>query len=225
LRKFAGLGAKIRHNGVRETLPHSFRLMSLAGLEIDAFAAYAEDRSRRHLPYSATVDGKTRDLIAFLGEWLDPADPVHCLLWDMVRHEQALDELGRQPPVPPRPAARPPDRTSAPCIDGRLLLHEMKSEPRTVAARLYEKAPRIDDIELAPRLFCYWRPGGAAAIEILELDEFGYCLLGLVDGTRSLADLSADMGCGRRPSRPFLQAVRQIASTGILRFRGRQERP
>jgi hypothetical protein len=60
-------GGKNPHNGVREKLPLSFRLMSVARLEIEVFAAYAEDRSRSGLRYAASVEDKTRDLVAFLG--------------------------------------------------------------------------------------------------------------------------------------------------------------
>ena len=104
--KFAGLAAKIRHNGVREKLPLSFRLMSVARLEIEVFAAYAEERSRNGLRYAASVEDKTRDLVAFLGTWLDRGDPHHCLLWDLARHEQTLDALGGQPRTPPATATR-----------------------------------------------------------------------------------------------------------------------
>ena len=225
LRKFAGLAAKIRHNGVREKLPLSFRLMSVARLEIEVFAAYAADRSRNGLRYAASVDDKTRDLVAFLGRWLDRGNPHHCLLWDLARHEQTLDALGRQPQVPlagPTKVAAPKAAKLAaattPRIAGEIVLHEMTCEPNAVAACLYESRPRLDDLEIGPRLFCYWRPGEAGAIQILQLDAFGYYLLGLVDGLKSVADLSAALGCGRRPTRQFLQALRQMASAGVLGF-------
>ena len=225
LRKFAGLAAKIRHNGVREKLPLSFRLMSVARMEIDVFAAYAEDRSRNGVRYAASVEDKTRDLVAFLGTWLDRGNPHHCLLWDLARHEQTLDALGQQPQGPPAPPTKVAASKAAklaaattPRIAGEIVLHEMSCEPSAVAACLYESRPRIDDLEIGQRLFCYWRPGEAGAIQILQLDAFGYYLLGLVDGLRSVADLSATLGCGRRPTRQFLQALRQMASCGVLRF-------
>ena len=117
LRKFAGLAAKIRHNGVREKLPLSFRLMSVARLEIEVFAAYAEERSRNGLRYAASVEDKTRDLVAFLGTWLDRGDPHHCLLWDLARHEQTLDALGQAAPDAAR--HRDQDRDAQGCEAGR----------------------------------------------------------------------------------------------------------
>ena len=58
LRKFAGLAAKIRHNGIRDKLPLTFRLMSVAKLEIEVFAAYAEDCAQNGVRFAAAVDDK-----------------------------------------------------------------------------------------------------------------------------------------------------------------------
>jgi hypothetical protein len=228
LRKFAGLAAKIRHNGIREKLPLTFRLMSVAKLEIDVFAAHAEDRARKGERFAPAIDDKIRDLVAFLGTWLDLDDVHHCLLWDLVRHEQALAELS-QPPDAASTGAVAAGATrvtagSRPRINGQTILYEMRSDPDAVRDRLYQSAPRLDDIDLGIKFFCYWRPDGADAIQILQLDELGYYLLGLIDGVRSVADLSAELGCGRRPGRPFLHALQQFAANGILsvgRARGR----
>lgn len=231
LRKFAGLAAKIRHNGVREKLPLSFRLMSVAKLEIEVFASYAEDRSRNGGRYSASVEDKTRDLVSFLGAWLDRGKLHHCLLWDLARHEQTLDVLSKQPRARLLtgtqgvvPTAAKAAAAATVHVDGKIVLHEMTCEPSAVGACLYQGAPQIADLDIGTRLFCYRRPGEAGAIQILRLDEFGYYLLGLVDGVRSVADLSAELGCGRRPTQQFLEALRQVASTGVLRFKPPQGR-
>jgi hypothetical protein len=95
--KFAGLTVKVRHNALREDMPLTFRLMSVAGIEIDVFAAYAGERAARGARFAATTEGRTLDLIAFLDGWLDREDPVHALLWDVIRHERALAQLARSP--------------------------------------------------------------------------------------------------------------------------------
>jgi ABC-type spermidine/putrescine transport system permease subunit II len=46
LGKFAGLSVKVRHNPLRPMMPLTFRLMSVAAIEIEIFAAYAAFRSR-----------------------------------------------------------------------------------------------------------------------------------------------------------------------------------
>lgn len=226
LRKFAGLAAKIRHNGIREKLPLTFRLMSVARLEIEVFAAYAEDCAQNGVRVAAAIDDKMDGLVAFLGKCLRLDDLHQRLLWDLARHEQALATLSRMRPSPP-PArtvngsggdgARI-DTATRVRIGGTTILHEMKCDPDAVRDRLYQGTPRLDDLEIGTRLFCYWRPDGDDAIQVLQLDEFGYYLLGSIDGDRSVADLSAALGCGRRPTRAFLRALRQLASGGLLRL-------
>jgi hypothetical protein len=228
LRKFAGLAAKIRHNGIRDKLPLTFRLMSVAKLEIEVFAAYAEDCAQNGVRFAAAVDDKIAGLVVFLGKRLRLDDLHQCLLWDLARHEQALATLSRTPPSPPpdgeingsgADVARIGAATRV-RIGGATILHEMTCDPDAVRDRLYQSTPRLDDLEIGVRLFCYWRPDGDDAIQVLQLDEFGYYLIGAIDGDRSVADLSAALGCGRRPTRAFLHALRQLASSGLLRFAG-----
>ena len=64
--KFAGLSIKIRHNGLRGELPSTFRLLNIAGLEIEVFASYASFQAGQGNRYSATADGRSQDLLLFL---------------------------------------------------------------------------------------------------------------------------------------------------------------
>jgi hypothetical protein len=94
LGKFAGLSVKVRHNPLRALLPLSFRLMSVAALEIEVFSAYAAQRSQRGLGYAPTMPERARDLLDFIGEWHDPNVRIQSLLWDAMRYEYALAQLG-----------------------------------------------------------------------------------------------------------------------------------
>jgi hypothetical protein len=53
---------------------------------------------------------------------------------------------------------------------------------------------------------------------MLDLDEFGFYALKLIDNVTPLAELNRRMGGGRRPSRAFREAFRQLAAIGILHF-------
>lgn len=222
--KFAGLTAKVRHNGLRADLPLTFRLLNVAGLEIEVFASYASFRASEGGRYADTSEARTQELLIFLEHWLDFERREHALLWDVIRYELALARLSRLAAAAPAfPAAeslaqRTPCATSVPRICGYIILHEMRCDPRLVGATLKEKSPRLDEVSLGTCHFCYWRRGAAAEIHILELDELGFYLLSLTDGKRSTADLSRLVGGSRRPARGFLKALGQLAAVGILAF-------
>jgi hypothetical protein len=175
--KFAGLTAKVRHNGLRTDLPLTFRLLNVAGLEIEVFASYASFCASEGRRYAATSEERAQDLSAFLGRWLDFDRREHVLLWDVLRYELALTQLSSPATVVPAlPVAESsvqpaPRASSVPRICGHAILHEMRCDPRHVAALLKEKSQRLDEVPLGTFLFCYWRRDAAAEIHILQLDE------------------------------------------------------
>lgn len=228
--KFAGLTAKVRHNGLRADFPLTFRLLNVAGLEIEVFASYASFRASEGGRYADTSHARARDLLGFLEHWLDFDRREHALLWDLMRYELALAQLSSiVAPVTASPAAAPltqpaPRAASVPRVCGHIILHEMRCDPRLVGAMLQEKSPRLDEVPLGALHFCYWRRGAAAEMHILELDEFGFYLLSLVDGRRSAADLSRMIGGSRRPTKAFLKVLGELAAIGILTFDTERER-
>jgi hypothetical protein len=226
--KFAGLSAKVRHNGLRADLPLSFRLMNVAGLEIEVFAAYATSRADEGRRYAETTVERAQDLLAFLEHWLDFERREHALLWDLLRYELALARLGRMP-APTRAsgeAAADVARAgtsmaraaSVPRVCGHVVLHEMRSDPRQVGAMLHEKSPRLGEAALGSFHFCYWRRDAAAEIHILRLDELGFYLLSLADGARTVAEMSLALGGGRRHARWLTKALGELAAVGVLAF-------
>jgi hypothetical protein len=223
--KFAGLTAKIRHNGLRADLPLTFRLLNVAGLEIEIFASYASFCSSRGGGFADTTEDRMRELLSFLENRLDFQKLEHALLWDVIRHEVAITKLSTlaratsiaTAVVKPRPGSC--RITSVPSVCGEVILHEMRSDPRIVAAILSEKTPILDQIRLDPYHFCYWRSEGSSEIHILELDALGFYLVKLADGMRSIAELSVLMGGKSKPAKGFVKAVGDLAALGILRLR------
>jgi hypothetical protein len=219
--KFAGLTAKVRHNGLRAELPLTFRLLNVAGLEIEVFAAYASRSAS--VGYANTLQGRAQNLLTFLEDWLDFGRREHVLLWDVIRYELALARLSGAVSVPALPGVaaaglHSPLAKSVPCVCGEIIMHEMRSDPRMVGVVLQGKSPRLDEVSLGTFYFCYWRRGAAAEIHIIELDELGFYLLSLVDGNRSAADLSRMIGGGNKPARALLEALRELAAVGLLSF-------
>src|ERR1044071_3257426 len=98
--KFAALTIKVRHHALRDELPATFRLMSLAGLEIERFTAYAIGLATRRASFAPTAEGRTLDLLVFLEGWIDHDNWNHVLLWDLIRHERAMGRLARPAPAP-----------------------------------------------------------------------------------------------------------------------------
>ncbi|HSB11720.1 MAG TPA: hypothetical protein VLM38_19680 [Blastocatellia bacterium] len=228
--KFAGLTGKVRHNGLRADLPLTFRLLNVAGLEIEVFASYASLRASEDGRFADTTEGRTQDLLTFLENWLDLDRDDHALLWDLIRHELALTQLSRLAPTvsviqagqsPPQSVPR---GESVPRVCGQVVSLEMRCDPRIVGAMLQEKSPRLDEVPLGKFHFCYWRRDAAPEIHILALDELGFYLIRLADGKRSTADLSRLMGGSRKPARGFLKAVGELAAVGILGLDATSER-
>lgn len=225
--KFAGLTVKVRHNALREELPATFRLMSVAGIEIELFASYATDRAERRARLAPTTEGRTLDLLGFLEGWLDRDDRAHALLWDLVRHERALGQLGRSAPaVGSSPdLRRAGEPRAAPAADavarirGEIVLHEMTSDPQAVAIALQASAPELAAIPLRQAHVCYWRADASPEVAILRLDELGFFTLSLVDGKRTAAELYRALGGGRRPPASFLAILGELQTLGILALR------
>ena len=220
LQKFAGLTAKVRHNGLRIDLPLTFRLLNVAGLEIELFSAYA--RFRAGTGYAATTAGRAQDLLSFMSEWLDFDRLEHVLLWDLMRFELALTNLGNlsstSRSLKVSSTLGIPRASDVPRVLGNIVLLEMRSDPRAVGAMLQEKAPRLNEVELGSFNFCYWRKNADPEIQILELDELGYCLLTLIDGARSIAALSRMITGTNRTSRGIARALAELGKLGIISF-------
>ena len=208
--KFAGLTAKVKHNGLRFDLPLTFRFLSLNGLEIEVFGAYAAHKARAGTRYAPTTEGRIVELVDFLRDWLDFDKPLHSLLWDLIRHETALAQLRTRTPSV--------KRTRLPHIVGDIILHEMTCDPRLLGKLLREKS---FDPDKAPRRLvhlCYWNAGNPEEICILDLNELGYRLLSLVDGKRSLADFNRLLGGKSRISKRLMDAFGELARVGVIKL-------
>lgn len=195
--------------------------MAAAGLELGLFADYAAFRKASGQPLAVAIAQRTHDLVEFITGWIDPSVPVHVLLADIARHEHAMVRLTLLAPVDvQRDDAQVvgSEASAVPEIRGRIALHEMHCDPLLLAGALRQSVPRLADTKLQTRYYCYWRGSRDPEVAVLELDEFGYYALSLVDGRRSLADLSEGLGGRRRPTRRFTHSLGQLVALGLLRF-------
>lgn len=229
LAKFAGLGVKVRHNPLRPMFPLSFRLMSVAAIEIDMFSAYALHRSREGRGFAADMAQRACDLVAFVGEWHDPAQRAHLLLWDAMRYELAVAQLrAPQSETIATPNIRSP---RAPCIRGEIALHDLQSDPRVLADVLHVSTPRLEDVPLQPQTFCFWRASEGSGSDddtgdtaVIAIDALGQHLLSRIDGKRSAAALARELGGGRDAERAVAIGLDSLAAIGIVAFSHRRAR-
>jgi len=204
--KFAGLSAKVKHNGLRAELPLTFRFLNVNGLEIEIFGAYASHKARTGTRYAPTTAERIVELVDFLRDWLDFRRREHSQLWDLIRHETALAELRKLTPSP--------KKCRVPHVVGEIILHEMNSDPRAIGKLLREKSFDPERVQRRVTRFCYWNAGDLDEICILELDELGFNLLSLVDGKRSLADFNRLLG--GRVSKKLNSAFAELAAVGVI---------
>jgi len=226
LKKFSGLTIKVRHNALRLDFPLSFRLMAISGLDIGIFSAYAVTQSSQGRRYAATSEGRAIDFITFLEQWLDLKTKSHSLLWDLIRHEQAIAQLkrlaGKIEMGPLKIGSRMKSRItsrSRPEVQGEIILHAMNSDPQAIESHIFERPPRLEQIKLCSSYRCYWLPPSGDEVQILGLDEFAYHALGMIDGLISVGELSGAFGGAARPSKLFFSLLAELASTGLLEFK------
>ena len=208
--KFAGLSAKVKHNGLRFDLPLTFRFLSLNDLEIEVFSSYASHKSRAGSRYAPTTEARIVELIAFLRDWLDFDKPEHSLLWDLIRHETALAQLRTRTPAI--------KKARVPFIVGEVILHEMTCDPRVLGKLLRQKSFDPDRVQRRMVYLCYWNAGDPEEICILELNELGYHLLSLVDGKRSVADFNRLLGSKSRMSKKLRDAFGELTRVGVVKL-------
>lgn len=217
--KFAGLTTKVRHNGLRGNLPLTFRLLNVAGLEIEIFASYASFRAAERKSYANTSEARSQDLLMFLEHWLDFDNPAHVLLWDLMRHEMTLAQLRKicqniEETADHSPAQARLRASTLLRVNGELALHQMRSDPRVIEKLLHRKRPNLREASLEDHYLGYWRRSNE--VFVLQLDELAFYLLSLIDGKRSIADVSYLINRRRRPDAGLLHALGELASIGII---------
>lgn len=225
LRGFAGLALKVRHNGLRDAFMHSFRLLNVAGLEIEVFADYALARAGSGTALAATELARARAMVEFVRHWHDPGCAAQALLWDLLRHELALFELmqpaSTEAPVPAAGSSTLPTPGAVLRVRGTVCLHEMRHDPNAIVLALRQREPDLAAIQPAPRALCYWRPPGEAAVRIVELDAFGFAALQAAAGRRRVSELSVALGLGPRVPGPVRALLMQLQQAGLLSFERR----
>lgn len=223
---FAGLTAKVRHNGLRDDFPLTFRLLAAAGLEARLFTDYLFACAREGRAFAPAPARRGAELADFILAWADPRSAAGALLIDVVRHERALARLRCGGPGGGEAKAVPRDRplrlADVPVLAGEIELLELGHDPDAIAAELCRAEPALGAVAPSPALLGYRRaPDGTTGL--LRLDAFSFAFLGLVDGEASIGSIAAALGLP--PAPPVAAAAGQLAEAGLIALRGTRTRP
>ena len=211
VRRLTGFITKVRHNPVRFHLPLTMRALAAAGVEIDFFADLAPgfgERRRRGL-----TDAERVALFAdALDRWLDPADPAHRLVADVLAHERTMAEVAAHPPVPPPdtgavvgPASRPRRRP------GVRVLH-LTVHPPDVAD------PPPGGLDRSPRCHCYVpTPAGP---RVKRLEPALAPLLAAADGSATVTAITQALGLDGGAVPRVAEVFQVLARRGLLDVEG-----
>jgi len=221
LRHFSGLTTKVRHNDVRLKLPFTFKLLDHLGLSIELFASYAKPAAAlRKLGKNRPLD-KISSLIAFLGGWLDPRSVTHAILWDLARHEHAIIEsqlVAGEAAQEAGPTRTTVSMKSLLCHRGRVIRHELSCDPVEVVRRLSMGGYDLPAVQGARRHFAYSWDSQRQRVIISQVDEIGVILLDLVDGRRSVMDITKALRDAGIPldGKVLCRALQVLVNGGLL---------
>jgi hypothetical protein len=186
MRLFAGLATKVRHNDVRLALPLTFRLLDLLGISIDAFAGYAARAAALRKANQKSKAAKIAALSAFLDDWLERTDAQHALVRDLMRHERSLHELGTASAARGAASHAKVSSASLPRRCEPMMHHEMSCHPLELARALGAAKADLAGLERGRFLYVYRRSEGDARLSVEMIDELGFVLIELADGTCSV---------------------------------------
>jgi hypothetical protein len=143
------------------------------------------------------------------------------MLWDLLRHEQALLELNRSDAAPVW-LSMPPTAHAVLRVRGAVRLHEMQYEPANVVEALRQRQPELQAIAPAPRALCYWRPPDEAGVRIVELDAFGFAVLQAAEAQCRVCEFLQALGLGARVPAAVRGLLAHLHQVGLLDFERRR---
>lgn len=220
LADFAGLSEKVRHNQCREHLPLTFRLIRLAGVEVELFRCYAPRSRQRHGQGLTSVTDRLDGLAEFVEEWAAGGESLRILIRDVLWHEHVISVFRRVEIAPDAgPKLLATGGGTIPLLDGRIVVRQATCDPLQVAQVLSAREPDLSAIERAPWTFVYHR-APAGSVRILAVDRGVAELLLVVDG-RSSVEAIADRLLGDIALVPALRStLEELADLGLLTWRG-----
>lgn len=188
---FRSFIVKVKHNGVREVLPITFRMLSALGEELAFYRFHAADylaiRARGPIPLPRLVHLMTDNLRRYLGERTDDAARA---LSDISMHELTVWRMLSDQRVHRRRAA-----DGALAWSGRMKVETYATDigriSRALAAGTFDPAC---DTAVHEQMVAYWLPQDKDTVESFEVDELTGLLFVMVDGLRTFDNIADELG-------------------------------
>jgi len=218
VRRFSGLVTKVRYSDLRSNFPATFRLLDGAGLSIELFASYAPRAAALSKAGLNSKSDKLAALLEFLNGWLVLEDPVHALVWDVIRHEGAIFQIQTNAGRSGRPAViAEVTRDSTPVRSAGAVMHCMTCNP-VEAVRVVRTHGSLDSIPREPAVYAYCATVREGQIRIIGIDELCAFLMEAADGTGTIAELAErlrESGVDLE-TEELIDAVRGLVRAGLL---------
>ena len=218
LADFAGLSEKVRHNQCRQHLELTFRLIRLAGVEVELFREYAPRSRERRRQGLTSVRDRLDGLAQFVEEWATADGSIRGLVRDVLWHEYVIAVL-RDTDVSPDAALRP----GVPAHHGRIVVRRATCSPLQVAAVLRAREPDLGAIERGDWTFVYHKPP-SGPVRIMDVEPAVADLLLAVDGRSSVGELAGRLFGGALVD-SLRSTLGQLVDLDVLTWSNAEGRP
>lgn len=205
---FQAFIVKVKHNGIRDVLPLTFRMLPALGEEMAFYRSYADEYLAIRADGPLSIPHQVSLFAEHLTRYLDGrSSRQSAALRDMLSHELAIWELHETMPVRelPRPAG-------ALLWRGQMTVQHFASDVSRACALL--KSNTFDptrDRAACDQFIAYWRLWDGKAVEFFEIDELTAMLFLMVDGTRTIDAAAKEL---------LDRGADQITSTDLVSFYG-----
>jgi len=185
---FQAFIVKVKHNGVRDVLPLTFRLLSAAGEELAFYRGYAASYLSVRAAGPLELANQVELMAEHLGRFAKRCpNPAAANLDDVLAHELQMWRLRGDEPAPGLQFV-----DDALSWRGRMELLRYRTDVARACAALAAKTfDPARDLVACEKILAYWRPPQSDAVESFEVDELTAALFSTVDGRRTVDDIAA----------------------------------
>ena len=187
---FQAFIVKVKHNGVRDVLPITFRMLAALGEELAFYrfhaAEYLAIRAAGPLPLQRQVQLMTDSLRRYLGGSKATAQRA---LSDVVTHELTIWRMLSDQRVHDYRVGH-----DVPAWLGRMKIKRYTTDIARVAKALTDGTfDPTRDADVPDLAVAYWLPRGGSSVDSFEIDELTATLFSMTDGRKTLDTIADEL--------------------------------